>query len=135
MSRYALVIAICVTLPYASPSFADIAGVTADGTWDCKDAKGTNAGTIVLAEKTYALIKADGKLGGYGKVFQMGFEAFDLPGFVIVDGPLKDDVHSAGFGMRGPRDNPHKLDGELFLNVVLSAGGKDDWDCRRRKAP
>lgn len=38
--------------------------VTADGTWDCKDPAGTNMGTIVVAEKTYAYIKTDGRLGG-----------------------------------------------------------------------
>ncbi len=90
----------------------------------------------MVADKTYAFIKPDGTLGGYGKMFQMGTEEFDrLPGFVIIDGTLKDDVHSVGLGMRGPKDNPHKVDGELFLNVVLSPGGKDDWDCVRRKGP
>ena len=135
MSRYASAIAICLALLAAEPSVAAITGVTADGTWDCKDPKGMNAGTIVLADTAYAFINPDGKLGGYGKMFQMGVEQYDLPGFVLLDGPLKDDVHSVGLGMRGPKANPHDLDGELYLNVVLSAGGKDDWDCTRRKAP
>ena len=138
MSRYVSAIAICLALLAAEPSVAAITGVTADGTWDCKDSKGANAGTVVLADKTYAFIKPDGKLGGYGKVFQIGIEQFELPHFAFLGGgPLTDDVHSLGLGMRGPRANPHDLDGELFLNVILSADGdgKDDWDCVRRKAP
>ena len=135
MSRYAFAVAVCLALLNASPSVAAISGVTADGTWDCKDPNGAKAGTIVLADKSYAFFKTDGKLGGYGKMFQMGVEVYDLPGFVLLDGPLKDVVHAAGLGMRGPKANPHNYDGELFLNVVLSAGGKDDWDCARRKAP
>jgi hypothetical protein len=44
---------------------------------------------------------------------------------------------SQGFAPRGPRDNPHDLSGQIFLNVVLSADGRgaEDWDCERRIAP
>ena len=135
MSRYALAIALCAGLVAVAPSFAEVrlVDVTADGTWDCTDKTGAKAGTVVLAEKTYAFIKTDRKLGGYGKLWMIT-ENFDLPHFTVMSGYLKDDLASFGLGMRGPRDHPHDLSGELFLTVILSADGKgaDDWECVRR---
>ena len=110
--------------------------VTADGTWDCKDHEGTNVGAVVFAEKTYAFIKTDGRLAGYGQLFLIR-ENFDLPHFAIISGYLKDEIGSQGIGMRGPRDNNHDLSGELYVNIILSADGAGalDWECVRRKAP
>ena len=135
MSRYASAIALFLACLAAGPSSAEVrlADVTADGHWDCKDPNGATVGSVVLAEKTYAFIEPDGKLGGYGKLFLIT-ENFDLPHFAILDGRLKDDVHALGIGMRGPRDHPHDLSGELYVNVILSVdgSGKDDWECVRR---
>ena len=134
MSRYASAIAICLAVLPVSAVSAELPlrFVTADGTWDCKDPKGASAGTVVLVEKSYAFIKTDGKLGGYGKLFLIA-DDLDLPVFAMLSGYMKDELHSSGLAMRGPRDNPHKIiSGELYLNVVLSTDGKDDWDCTRR---
>ncbi len=134
MSKFAFVIAQCVAVLVISTSSSAairLNDVTADGTWDCKDSTGVNTGTIVLAETTYAFIKPDGKLGGYGKL-HMTTEDLDLPAFAMLGGYMKDVVKSFGFGMRGPKGNPHELSGELYLNVVMSVDGKQDWDCVRR---
>ncbi|MEJ0012527.1 MAG: hypothetical protein WDM94_07860 [Bauldia sp.] len=135
MTRYASAIAMCVALLGVSPasSAVRLADVTADGHWDCKDPNGAGVGAVVLADKSYAFIKADGKLAGYGKLFLIR-ENFDLPHFAILDGHLKDEVHALGIGMRGPRGHQHDLSGDLFVNIILSADGqgKDDWECVRR---
>jgi hypothetical protein len=138
MSRHALAAAVCFALLSASPSGAviDFGEVTADGTWDCKDQAGTPTGTVVLAETSYAFIKLDGTLAGYGKVYAItAGGTIDLPMFAMVSGYMKDELGSSGLGMRGPRDNPFDYTGELYLNVVLSEDGKQDWDCIQRKAP
>ncbi|RYE09957.1 MAG: hypothetical protein EOP22_06805 [Hyphomicrobiales bacterium] len=137
MSRYALAAALCLGLLTGTPATAlRLDEITADGAWDCKDPGGGVAGTLVLAEKTYAFIKTDGRLGGYGKLFLIR-ENFDLPHFAIIDGYLKDELKSQGIGMRGPRDNPHELRGQIFVNLIFSADGAGalDWECVRREAP
>ncbi len=138
MFRSAGVAAFISTLLTVSASSGQLPlrDVTGDGMWDCKDSKGEYAGSVVLAETTYAYIKPDGRVGGYGKVYIIT-EGLDLPLYAMVSGYFKDQMRSQGFGMRGPKANPHKLDGELFLNVILSPGGDGalDWDCVRRKAP
>jgi hypothetical protein len=120
----------------ASAQAIPLRDVTADGTWDCKDSKGANVGAIALAEKTYAFIKPDGRVAGYGKLFIIT-EGYDLPHFAMVSGYLKEQLGSQGFGMRGPVKTPHDLSGEIYLNVILSPSGDgaQDWDCIRRKAP
>jgi hypothetical protein len=128
-----------VALSMIAPSVAQdvqLTYVTADGTWDCKDPAGADAGAVVLADKSYAVIGTDGKVGGYGKLFLIQ-ENFDLPHFAIIDGYLKDELHSLGVGMRGPKDNNHDLSGEIFLTVIFSSDGNGalDWECTRRKKP
>lgn len=137
MPRYRIAIAICFALLSASPSSAiNFGEVTADGTWDCKDQAGIATGSVVLAETSYAFFAADGKLQGYGKVYAItAGGTIDLPLFAMVSGYMKDELGSSGFGMRGPRDNPFNYTSELYLNVVLSEDGKQDWDCIQRKAP
>jgi hypothetical protein len=136
--RYALSLAVCVALVPVSalPQEVALRDVTPDGTWDCQDPQGENTGAVVIADISYAFIKADGRLGGYGALFRLT-DNFDLPHFAVISGYLKDDLRSLGIGMRGPKDNPHDLSGEIFVNVILSAdgAGKDDWDCIRRKRP
>jgi hypothetical protein len=107
--------------------------ITADGAWDCVDAGGVAAGTVVIADQTYAFLKPDGRLGGYGTVFKITAD-LNLPVFAMVSGYMKDVLGSSGFGLRGPKDNPHETSGEIFLNVIMSQGGVGpaDWDCNRR---
>ena len=137
MSRCAFTIAMCVALFPVSESSAKelpLRFVTPDGTWDCKDQQGANTGAVVIADISYAFIKADGRLGGYGKLFRLT-DNFHLPHFAMISGYMKDELHSLGIGLRGPRDSNHDLSGEIFVNVILSADGHgaDDWDCRRRE--
>lgn len=108
--------------------------ITADGTWDCKDQKGTSTGAVVVAETTYAFIKTDGKLGGYGKLSPITVDVM-LPTFGMVSGHMKDELGSLGLHMRGPREDPWNVSGDLFLNVVMTVDGTQDWDCVRREAP
>ncbi len=135
-SAFGIIMCLASTPIPASSAPLPLHEVTADGTWDCKQPDGTDAGAVVIVEKNYAFIKPDGRLGGYGKLFLI-VENFDLPHFAIISGFLKDKLGSHGFGMRGPRATPHDLSGELYLNVIFSAGGNGelDWDCVRRKAP
>lgn len=137
IGRSALAVALCLALLSPTPSSAKLRldQITADGTWDCRDPGGKAAGAIVLAEKTYAFIKTDGKLGGYGDLFLIR-ENFDLPHFAVINGYLKDEVGSLGIGMRGPKENNHDLSGEIYLTVILSSSGAGelDWECVRRTA-
>jgi hypothetical protein len=141
MSRApAFAVSLCLAIVAAYSSPADdrlrLDEITADGTWDCKDPAGENVGTLVLAEKTYAFIKTDGRLGGYGTLFLIR-ENFDLPHFAVITGYLKDEVGSLGIGMRGPKGNNHDLSGEIYLTNILSTDGAGalDWECVRRLAP
>lgn len=139
MTRSAFAIALCLALAAVSPSLAaqlPARFATADGAWDCKDEVGTSTGTVVVAETTYAFIKTDGKLGGYGKLNLIQTDdGLDLPTFVVTDGYLKDELSAVGLHMRGPIDDPWRLTGELYLNGVFGTDGKHYWDCVRRKAP
>lgn len=137
MFRFAFALALCVGLLPMAASSAEklrLGDVVPDGAWDCTDPQGTYTGAIVIADVSYAFIRADGRLGGYGALFRLT-DNFDLPHFAVISGYLKDELHSLGIGMRGPRDNPHDLSGEIHVNLILSAdgAGKDDWDCERRK--
>lgn len=137
MSRFALALALFAGVLPMTASSADklrLGDVVPDGAWDCTDPQEAYAGAIVIADVTYAFIKADGRLGGYGALFRIT-DNFDLPHFAVVGGYLKDELHALGIGMRGPRDNPHDLSGEIHVNIIFSAdgAGTDDWDCTRRK--
>jgi hypothetical protein len=132
MSRFTIMAVVFACLSGALPASA--AGLrTADGTWDCKSPSGTPAATIVLADKTYAFINADGSMGGYGTLFRID-EGYIMPMYAPISGPLKDKVKSQGLVLRGPRSMPLDITGQLFLNVGISSdgSGKLDWDCARR---
>lgn len=117
----------------SSPVFGGITGATADGTWDCRDDAGVEIGTVILADKTYAFVNLDGRVGGYGKLFQVGQDQFDLPHYVILDGYMKDEMGVIGLGMTGPKGNPHDLSGELFMQIIFSETYEPY--CRRRTTP
>jgi hypothetical protein len=72
----------------------------------------------------------------YGKLFRLTTD-LDLPHYAEVSGYLKDTFGSQGVSPRGPRDHPHDLSGQIFLDVILSTdrAGSKDWDCERRVAP
>lgn len=137
MSRYVAAITVCVTLFAVSPSLAQdvpLRDITADGTWDCKDPTGANAGTIVLAEKTYAFIKTDGRLGGYGTLYLIARDA-NTPKFAVLSGYFKDEFGGLGLSLTGPKGDTENLMGELYLFAVVSPDNALNWYCTRRKAP
>ena len=112
------------------PLFAEqIAGTSADGTWDCSD----GGSGIVIAGTAYAFIAPDGKVGGDGEIKFVGKESFDLPVFIFLSGPGKDEMMSPGGSVPGPIANPHDFTGELFLQIILPE--EKFLDCRRRQAP
>ncbi len=130
------VLAISALLPH-TPAWAETLpyyDVTANGTWDCRDPAGKFMGTIVLAEETYAFMKTDGRLGGYGKVHLLSFDT-QMPNFALISGPLKDDFGAGGVGLTGPRDNYEEISGELFLTVAVTTDRTQSWYCTGRHAP
>ena len=133
MDKYIIAIAISVGLLATTPVAAKVAGVTADGVWDCVDDSVGNVGAVVIVDKSYAFIKPNGGVGPYGKLFRTGEEQFDLPNFVVLDGYLKDEMAAVGISMNGPRENPHDLSGEHFLSVIIT--DTNQLYCTRRKAP
>ena len=133
MKKLSCIAVFCCSLIATFPANAKVAGVTADGTWDCIDDAGANVGAVVIVDTNYAFIAPDGQVGPYGKLFRTGEEQFDLPNFVILDGQLKDAMAAVGMSMDGPRDNPHDLSGEHFLSVIIT--DTNLLYCTRRKAP
>ena len=112
---------------------AKVAGVTADGTWDCIDNNDASAGAVVIANTSYAFINPGGRVAAYGELKQIAYDDVDLPAFVILSGYLKDEMAAHGMSMSGPRENPHDLSGEHFLTVIFSVDNL--LYCTRRKAP
>ncbi len=133
MLRLALGLLLFSTFAVSLPASAEIAGATVDGTWDCAGVDGAALGTVVIADKTYAFVKLDGRVGGYGKLIRVGYEEYHLPHYVVIDGYLKDEIGAIGIGMTGPRGNEHDLAGELFLELVISETNTPY--CRRRVTP
>jgi hypothetical protein len=137
MSKIIFVLATCTALFAVSPAPAQglpLRFVTADGTWDCKDPAGANAGTFVMANETYAFIKTDGRLGGYGTLYLIA-EDTNTPKFAVLDGYFKDEFGGQGLSLTGPEGDTENLMGELYLFAVVSADNALNWYCTRRKAP
>lgn len=137
MSGSALGLVIGFILMAVSPSLAQdipLRDKTADGTWDCVDATGANVGAIVLADKTYAFIKTDGRLGGYGSLYLIA-EDTNTPKFVVTNGYLKDEIGAFGVSLTGPKDNYEDLSGDLYLYVAVTEDRARNWYCAQRKAP
>jgi hypothetical protein len=109
--------------------FNPLRDLSADGTWDCRNA-GAAIGTVVIAERSYAFIGADSRVAGYGKIHRVSEGFVDLPTFVIIDGPLKDDHGFAGTAMRGPTDDTENYKGEVFLELVTT--DHKSTECVRR---
>ncbi len=126
-----LIVSLSVT--FAAPAVAGIAGVTTDGTWDCKGLDGAPIGGIVLADQTYAWFGPDGLVTGYGKLYLLDPVNTHLPHFVVLDGDLKSVVGVNSLSLTGPPDHPENYDGELFLMIVYSE--TDQSYCRRRVEP
>jgi hypothetical protein len=136
MSRSALGIVCCLaTLAAAAPAVAEkvlpLRFVTYDGAWDCKDPADARVGALVIADKTYAFINPDGKLGGYGQLSVIDGD-YDLPKYYVSSGYLKDQMKVIGLAMRGPKENWEYTDGELFVFAVLGPDDKQGWYCTRR---
>ncbi len=106
--------------------------VTADGAWDCKDEAGTNLGTIVIADKTYAFIRPDGSPGGYGRLHRVGEADYDLPHFIVLDGYAKDELGVAGTTMRGPVGDTENFAAGIYFVLILA--NQDELECVRREA-
>ena len=126
-----LTLALMATL--ATPSFAGIAEVTADGTWDCNGLDGAPMGGVIVAERTYAWFGLDGLVAGYGKLYLLDPENTNLPHFVILDGDLKAVVGAQALSLTGSPDHPENNEGELFLMIVFNE--TDHSYCRRRVEP
>lgn len=133
MDKFFKTVVVFTSLLAALPANAKVAGVTADGTWDCIDKNNVGIGAVVIVDASYAFIKPDGHVEAYGHLRSLGFESYDLPAFVILDGYLKDEMAAVGTTMSGPLGNEHDYSGELFLNVVITDDNKTY--CTRRKAP
>jgi hypothetical protein len=133
MNVFAKISAVCSILLAALPLNARVFGVTADGAWDCKDNNGVNIGAVVVADTSYAFIKPDGKVGPYGQLKQVAQADVDLPNFVALSGPLKDDIGAIGLSMRGPKGHTEDTSGELFLNIIVTENNL--IECTIRKAP
>lgn len=128
--------AVSVLLPQSQAQAENLPyyDVTINGTWDCRDRAGTFLGTLVLAEESYAWLKTDGRLGGYGKLKMLSFDTH-LPNFVLISGPLKDEFGAGGGGMAGPRDDFEDISGELFITLAVSPRREDAWYCTGRHLP
>ena len=120
MRVFVKIAAICSALLAATPLNAGIAFVTADGTWDCKDDAGAGVAAVVVADTRYALMGPDGNATGYGDLKQVAQADVDLPTFVVLGGPLKDQIGAIAMTMRGPRGNKEDTSGDLFLNLIIS---------------
>jgi len=107
---------------------------TADGTWDCRDPAGRFVGTLILAQETYALMKTDGRLAGYGQLRLLDADTM-MPNFAVISGVLKDEMGSGAVGLTGPRENYEEISGELFLVVAVSTNRNESWYCTGRHAP
>jgi hypothetical protein len=105
--------------------------ITYDGTWDCRDSAEALTGAVVIADKTYAFVRPDGKLGGYGQLSLIDGD-FHLPKYFVASGYLKDEMKVIGLAMRGPKDNYEYFDGELYVFAVVGTDGKESWYCTRR---
>lgn len=117
----------------ATPSFAGIAAVTTDCTWDCNGLDGAPMGGVIVAEKTHAWFGLDGLVAGYGKLYLLNSEDSHLPHFVVLNGDLKAVVGAQALSLSGPPDHPENIDGELFLMIVFIE--TDQSYCRRRVEP
>jgi hypothetical protein len=134
MSGFTVVVAACASILAVSSSSAaelPLRFVTADGTWDCKDVAGANTGTVVVAENTYAFIKTDGKLGGYGNLKLMATDT-GTPKFVVISGYMKDDLGASGASLTGPRGDTENWT-ELHLYIALSPDRDKNWYCARAR--
>jgi hypothetical protein len=134
MSRNTFALASCLILAVASPASAAVLSlrfVTADGTWDCKDATGARVGALVVADTTYAFLSTEGKVAGYGTIRLVDGD-FHLPKYTVMSGHLKDEKKVFGLTMRGPKEDVENFNGEIYLHAILGFDGKQDWDCERR---
>lgn len=103
--------------------------VTMDGTWDCPRSETGKVATIVVVDKAYALIDAESKPAGYGKLFRIAIDETDLPNTIVVDGPLK-ELGYVGVSLKGPADDYENYEKGIFL--VLVTMEKATTYCERR---
>ena len=73
-----------IVASFAAP-LPTLAGSTAGGTWDCVAMDGAPIGTVILSDKTYAVVKLDGLVGSYGKLMQVGPKVLLLRLAAIVE--------------------------------------------------
>ena len=119
MSRYAWLTGLLTALLAVSSVAAQqhtmpLRFVTSDGTFDCKSPDGTPIGTVVVVGSAYAFINTDSKVSGYGTLRRHSEENYDLPHYIVMDGPLK-DMGFIGTGMRGPREDYENYSTGIFF--------------------
>lgn len=123
----------CLSILVSSPVLAGgTANVHADGTWDCRDDIGGQAGAIVVAAESYAFYEADGKFGGTGELFE-ALQGQDLPSYAIINGYLKDSLGGMALAFHGPKGHEEDYSGDIFLVIALPENRL--LECTRREAP
>ncbi len=110
---------------------SNIPGVTADGTWDCNDTSGTYLGAIVIADRSYAFVDADGTVGSYGKLNQVSYGA--APSFVVLGGALQEKLGVVAMHVQGPPG--HEMDFSDWSKLVLYVAVTDTnkFQCVQRR--
>jgi hypothetical protein len=98
--------------------FNPLRDATADGTWDCVASDGTAIGAVVIVERAYAFINPDSKVAGYGKIHRVSEGLVDLPNFLVLTGPLKDDHGIVAIAEHGPANDTENYSGALILDMA-----------------
>jgi hypothetical protein len=133
-SRRAILAGLLIASLTAPPTVAQqhtmpLRFVTSDGTFDCKSPDGTPIGTVVVVGSAYAFINIDSKVGGYGTLRRHSEENYDLPHYIVIDGPLK-EMGFIGTSMRGTREDYENYSSGIFF--VLIPPDDKEIDCVRR---
>lgn len=126
----ALVAALLAVPAVAAENTLPPSTLTADGAWDCADPAGTYTGTVIVADKTYAFIKPNGQVGGYGELYPLDDTWW--PQMVVRGGYLADEVGVHGLSLNGPREDYENFSGDLYLYAALYTERAKNWYCAQR---
>ncbi len=105
-------------------------GLTADGTWDCRDATGNYLGAIVVADESYAYLGPDGAASSYGKLYREHY--LSPPALIIISGALKEDFGAVGLTLRGPGDTPQDYSDWSAVDMHVIITETSEFPCVRR---
>lgn len=110
---------------------ANIPGLTADGTWDCNDASGAYLGAVVIADKSYAFVDADGAVGSYGKLSQVPYG--EAPSFVVLGGALKEKLGVVAMHVQGPPGREMDFSDWSKLVLYVAVTDTNKFQCVQRR--